>query len=88
MNSDQVQGTLKQVKGTLKEQWGKLTDDDITTIGGKKDQLIGKLQERYGYTKDQAQKEADAYHSANASDIGVDGAEVNRAAARANSGKV
>jgi uncharacterized protein YjbJ (UPF0337 family) len=47
--------------GKLKAKWGKLTDDDLTLIGGKKDELLGKLQERYGYNKDQAEKEADAF---------------------------
>ena len=55
MNKDQLEGKWKQLKGSLKEQWGKLTDDDIAQIDGKKDRLIGKLQERYGYTKEQAE---------------------------------
>jgi len=54
MNWDQVKGNWKQFEGKVKEKWGKLTDDDLTTIGGKKDQLAGKLQERYGYEKAQA----------------------------------
>ncbi len=45
------------MKGKAKEQWGKLTDDDMTVIEGKRDQLVGKIQERYGYAKDQAEKE-------------------------------
>ena len=57
MNWDQVAGNWKQVKGKVKEQWGKLTDDDLNVIEGKQDQLIGRLQERYGYSKDQAEKE-------------------------------
>jgi uncharacterized protein YjbJ (UPF0337 family) len=61
MNSDQVEGKWKQVKGAVKQQWGKLTDDDLTVLSGKKDELIGKLQERYGYTREQATKEADAW---------------------------
>jgi uncharacterized protein YjbJ (UPF0337 family) len=52
----------KQVKGKVKEQWGKLTDDDLDVIAGKQDQLQGKLQERYGYAKDRAQKEMDAWY--------------------------
>src|SRR5262245_51585085 len=47
MNWDQIQGSWKQFTGKLKSKWGKLTDDDLTLIGGKKDQLLGKLQERY-----------------------------------------
>jgi uncharacterized protein YjbJ (UPF0337 family) len=61
MNWDQVEGNWKQLKGKAKQQWGKLTDDDFDVIGGKKDQLIGKLQERYGWHKEQAEKEADTW---------------------------
>ena len=57
MNKDEVSGNWKQFKGKAKEQWGKLTDDDMTIIEGKRDQLVGKIQERYGYAKDQAEKE-------------------------------
>ena len=57
MNEDTIKGNWKQFKGNLKEQWGKLTDDDLTVIAGKRDQLAGKIQERYGYAKDQASKE-------------------------------
>jgi uncharacterized protein YjbJ (UPF0337 family) len=59
MNSGQVEGKWKQFKGSVKQRWGKLTDDDIATLSGKKDELIGKLQERYGYSREQAEKEAD-----------------------------
>ena len=45
MNWDQIEGNWKQVKGKAKEQWGKLTDDDLDVISGKRDQLVGKLQE-------------------------------------------
>jgi uncharacterized protein YjbJ (UPF0337 family) len=57
MNTDQIKGSWKQLKGKIKEKWGKLTDDDLTVIAGERDQLLGKLQERYGYTKEQAEKE-------------------------------
>lgn len=57
MNKDEIGGNWKQFKGTVKEKWGKLTDDDMTVIEGKRDQLVGKIQERYGYAKDQAEKE-------------------------------
>ena len=56
MNKDEAGGNWKQLKGKVKEQWGKLTDDDMTVIEGKRDQLVGKIQERYGYAKDQAEK--------------------------------
>jgi uncharacterized protein YjbJ (UPF0337 family) len=59
MNTDTVQGKWKQAKGLVKQRWGKLTDDDLTSLSGKKDELIGKLQERYGYTREQATLEAD-----------------------------
>jgi uncharacterized protein YjbJ (UPF0337 family) len=61
MNWDQVEGQWKQFTGQMKSKWAKLTDDDWKLIGGKKDQLLGKLQERYGYQKDQAEKEVDDY---------------------------
>ena len=64
MNADQVEGKWKQLKGTIKTKWGKLTDDDLTVIGGKKDVLVGKIQERYGITKEEAQKQADEFHKA------------------------
>ena len=57
MNKDQADGNWKQLKGKVKEQWGKLTDDDLTVVEVKRDQLVGKIQERYGYQKDQAEKE-------------------------------
>ena len=57
MNWDRISGNWKQFTGQVKEKWGKRTDDDLTTIAGKRDQLAGKLQERYGYAKDQAERE-------------------------------
>jgi uncharacterized protein YjbJ (UPF0337 family) len=59
MNWDQVEGNWKQLKGNAKEQWGKLTDDDLTTLSGKKDQLVGKIQERYGTSKEDAERQVD-----------------------------
>lgn len=61
MNWDQVAGNWKQMKGAAKQRWAKLTDDDMTALSGKRDELVGKIQERYGYTREQAQKEADAW---------------------------
>ena len=61
MNWDQVAGNWKQFKGSVKEKWGKLTDDDLNVIAGKKDQLIGKLQERYGIAKEEAEKEISSW---------------------------
>ena len=64
MNWDSLKGKWAQFSGKVKEKWGDLTDDDLTRIGGQKDQLVGKLQERYGYAKERAQKEADAFAAA------------------------
>ena len=61
MNWDRVEGNWKQFTGKVKEQWGKLTDDDLTAIAGKRDQLAGKLQERYGYEKQKAEEELDRW---------------------------
>jgi uncharacterized protein YjbJ (UPF0337 family) len=61
MNSDIVEGNWKQLKGKVREKWGKLTDSDFEQIAGKRDQLIGRIQERYGITKDEAQKQADEW---------------------------
>jgi uncharacterized protein YjbJ (UPF0337 family) len=58
---NRVEGNWKQVKGKVKAQWGKLTDDDLDVIDGKQDQLEGRLQQRYGYAKDQAKKEVNAW---------------------------
>jgi uncharacterized protein YjbJ (UPF0337 family) len=69
MNSDQFEGKWKQLKGTVKQRWGKFTDDDITALSGKKDQLVGKIQERYGITREQAEKEADEWARASAQEI-------------------
>ncbi len=63
MNSDQLKGKWKQVKGSAKERWGKLTDDDIDVIDGQHDQLIGKIQERYGVAREAAQKQVDEWNA-------------------------
>ena len=55
MNWDQVEGKWKEYKGTAKEKWGKLTDDDIDVIDGKRQQLVGKIQQRYGLAKEAAE---------------------------------
>jgi uncharacterized protein YjbJ (UPF0337 family) len=61
MNWDIVEGNWKQLKGTVREQWGKLTDSDLEQIAGKKDHLVGRIQERYGITRDAAQQQADQW---------------------------
>ncbi len=63
MNWDQIEGQWHQVKGSIKSQWGKLTDDDVQSIGGKKEKLLGILQQRYGVVKDEAEKQADTWLS-------------------------
>jgi uncharacterized protein YjbJ (UPF0337 family) len=59
MDWNRIEGDWKQLKGTAKEQWGRLTDDDLAAIGGRRQELEGKLQERYGYAKDRIKREID-----------------------------
>jgi uncharacterized protein YjbJ (UPF0337 family) len=59
MNWDQIEGKWKQFKGSARQQWGKLTDDDLAMIAGSREKFVGKLQEHYGITKDEAQRRAD-----------------------------
>jgi uncharacterized protein YjbJ (UPF0337 family) len=61
MNWDQIEGKWKQFTGSARERWGKLTDNDWETIAGKKDQLIGRIQVRYGVAKAEAEKQADEW---------------------------
>lgn len=61
MNWDQIEGEWKNLKGNIREKWAKFTDDDLELIAGKKDRLVGKLQERYGLAKDRAEAELDQY---------------------------
>ena len=61
MNHDVLQGSWLEFKGSLKEQWGKLTDDNLDQIDGKREQLAGKVQEAYGVTKDQADLQVKAF---------------------------
>ena len=61
MNWDQLEGKWKQYSGKVKEKWGNLTDDDLTVIHGKRDQLVGKIQERYGIAKEEAEKQVDEF---------------------------
>jgi len=57
MNPEIFKGRWNQLKGDIRTKWGKLTDDDLTQIHGQSEKMIGKLQERYGYKKEQAEKE-------------------------------
>lgn len=61
MNWDQIEGKWKQYAGKIKSKWGKLTDDDITMLSGKKDQLVGLVQERYGIARDEAERQVDEF---------------------------
>ena len=61
MNWDEMKGNWKQFKGKVKQQWGKLTDDDLVRVDGKREELVGRIQERYGYEKEQAERELDAF---------------------------
>ncbi|MEX0808168.1 MAG: CsbD family protein [Dongiaceae bacterium] len=63
MNQDQIAGQWKQLKGKVKEQWGKLTDDDLTRIEGKQDELIGRVQERYGIERAEAEKQVREFYN-------------------------
>ena len=57
MNRDRWEGNWKEFKGKVREKWGQLTDDDLDEINGRREQLVGKLQKRYGYEKDRAERE-------------------------------
>ena len=61
MDWNRVEGNWKQLKGRAKQQWGKLTDDDLTAANGRRDELAGKVQERYGIAKDAARKQVDEW---------------------------
>jgi uncharacterized protein YjbJ (UPF0337 family) len=70
VNWEQIEGKWNQLKGAVKQRWGKLTDDDLDVIAGKKDELLGKLQEKYGITKEQAEKELEQWSAAPTSATG------------------
>lgn len=63
MNRDIIQGKWTQLKGSIKAKWNKLTDDDLGRIEGNREYLIGRLQERYGWQKDQAERELKDFES-------------------------
>jgi uncharacterized protein YjbJ (UPF0337 family) len=64
MNWDQIEGKWKQATGKVREKWGKLTDGDVQMIHGKRDQLVGRIQERYGIAKEEAERQVDDFASA------------------------
>lgn len=61
MNWDQIEGKWKQFSGSAREKWGKLTDSDWQTVTGKKEHLVGRIQERYGIAKEEADRQADTW---------------------------
>ena len=63
MNWDQIAGNWKQVKGVVREKWGKLTDDDVDVIAGKRDILLGKIQEKHGIAREEAEKQLKAWEA-------------------------
>ena len=63
MNRDEMEGKWKQIKGNFKEKWGKFTDDDIQRMNGNREKIVGALQEKYGRTKEQAQKDFDEWYA-------------------------
>ena len=65
MNNDRLRGQLKQFKGKLKERWGRLTDDDIDVIAGRRDQLLGRIQERHGIAKEEADRQVKDFEQRN-----------------------
>ncbi len=65
MNKDRIEGNWKQFKGKVKENWGRLTDDDLDIVAGKRDQLLGRIQERHGLTQDEASKQLTEWEKKN-----------------------
>ncbi|TAJ04405.1 MAG: CsbD family protein [Planctomycetota bacterium] len=66
MNWDTIKGNWLQVRGKAREKWGKLTDDDLDRVAGVRDQLVGKVQERYGVLRDEAEKQVGEWERASA----------------------
>jgi uncharacterized protein YjbJ (UPF0337 family) len=65
MNQDRIRGQWKQVKGKIREQWGRLTEDDLDVIAGKRDQLLGRIQQRHGIAKDEANRQVQEFERHN-----------------------
>ena len=63
MNWDRIEGSWKQLKGNVRQQWAKLTDDHVDQIAGKRDQLVGKIQEHYGIAQDEAERQVSDWES-------------------------
>ena len=71
MNTDRIGGRWKQVKGRIKEQWGRLTEDDLDVIAGKREQLLGRIQQRHGVAKDEAERQVGDFERCNP-DVSLD----------------
>ncbi|HEX6983822.1 MAG TPA: CsbD family protein [Planctomycetaceae bacterium] len=65
MNADIIKGQWKQLKGEAKRRWGMLTDDDLDILEGHRDKLAGRIQERYGYAREEAEREVDEFFNSN-----------------------
>lgn len=65
MNWDRIEGNWKQAKGKIKQQWGKLTNDHLDVVAGKRDQLVGKIQECYGVARDDAERQVKEWEALN-----------------------
>jgi uncharacterized protein YjbJ (UPF0337 family) len=63
MNWDRIEGNWKQLSGKVRQQWGKLTDDDLDVIHGRREELSGRIQKVYGVTKDEAERQIDTFAS-------------------------
>lgn len=68
MNWDQTEGEWKKMSGKVKEQWGRLTDDDLVKAAGKRDQLLGVVQSRYGIAREEAEKQIKTFEEATTND--------------------
>jgi uncharacterized protein YjbJ (UPF0337 family) len=66
---EKIKGSWNQTKGAVKEQWGKLTDDDLLEIEGRRDQLVGKIQTRYGITREQAEAQVSTWEQKRVRDM-------------------
>ena len=66
---EKIKGSWNQTKGAVKEQWGKLTDDDLLEIEGRRDQLVGKIQTRYGITREQAEAQVSSWEKKRVRDM-------------------
>lgn len=71
MNKQTIEGNWMQIKGAVRETWGKLTDDDMDVIAGKRDQLIGKIQERYGKAVDVVDREVNEFEDRESMKVNV-----------------